>query len=194
MKALEVIGWEKALRFLFFTVYRLLLHGAIVPQLRSFLLVAAGAKIGGGSVILDVDFSNLHHYGFRRMKIGKRCFIGDGALLDTRGGLDFGDDVTLSSRVVLITHTNVGFPNHPLQKVYPPKEGKITIGNGAYLGTAAIVLPGITIGKEAVVGAGAVVTHNVAPRMVVAGVPARVIKKVSKHQRVKVSKKLPLTP
>ncbi len=176
--ALAIIGWGKALRFLFFVIYRYLLHIAVVPQLRSMLLTIAGAKIGTGSIILDVDFSNLHHHGFSRMWVGRRCFIGDGALLDTRGGLHLGDEVTLSSRVVLITHTNVGFPSHPLQKAYPPKEGKITIGDGAYLGTAAIVLPGITIGEKSVVGAGAVVTHDVPTRTVVAGVPARAIKKI----------------
>lgn len=179
MNVIRVIGWKRAVRFLVFTVYQFLLHICVVPQVRAFLLIFAGAKVGSGSVILDVRFANLHHHGFRRLRIGKRVFVGDGALLDTRGGIVMGDDVTISSRVILITHTNVGFPTHPLQRAYPEKEGKITIADGAYLGTAAIVLPGITIGKESVVGAGAVVTHDVLPHTVVAGVPARKIKKIN---------------
>ena len=178
MNVIGIIGWEKALRFLFFTVYQFLLHICVVPQIRAFLLTLAGAKIGEGTVLLDIRFSNLHHHGFTRLRMGKRVFVGDGALLDTRGGILLGDDVTISSRVILITHTNVGFPGHPLQKHYPPKEGKITIGEGAYLGTAAIVLPGITIGKMAVVGAGAVVTKDVAAKTVEVGVPARSIKRI----------------
>lgn len=176
MKALKVIGIGKALRFIFFSFYSMLLNGCIVPALRVFLLRLAGAKIGSDTVILQVKFFNLYHYGFRKLKIGSNCFLGDEVMLDTRGEIIIEDEVTISNRSTIVTHINVGYPDHPLQKYYPTKEEKVVIKRGSYIGTGAILLPGITIGPESVVGAAAVVTRNVPKRSVVAGVPARVIK------------------
>ncbi|MBI4065007.1 acyltransferase [Candidatus Gottesmanbacteria bacterium] len=98
--------------------------------------------------------------------------------MDVRGGITLGDQVTLSNGCFIISHINVGFADHPLQKKYPTKEAPVMIKRGAYIGTGAILLPGVTIGAESVVGAGAVVTKNVPDHVVVVGVPARVFKKI----------------
>lgn len=177
MEALRTIGIGKALRFLGYTVLGKLLHWCIVPQVRSTVLGIAGARIGGDTVILDASFANLYHHGFGNLILGNRCFIGDEVMLDLRGKIALGDSVTLSNRCSIITHINVGYPDHPLQKVYPTKEDRVTIEQGVYVGTGAIILPGVRVGRESVVGAGAVVTHDVQPHTVVAGVPAKVIKR-----------------
>jgi acetyltransferase-like isoleucine patch superfamily enzyme len=177
MKALRTIGIRKAIAFVYFSWLTKLLHWIVLPQMRALILRIHGARIGTDSIIYNVTFANLYHYGFSKLIIGKRCFIGDEAMLDLRGGIALGDDVTVSNRTQIVTHINVGFADHPLQKYYPPKEEPVTIKNGAYIGTGALLLPGITIGKMAVVGAGAVVTHNVPDRTVVVGVPAHIIKR-----------------
>ncbi|MEK7533665.1 MAG: hypothetical protein AAB542_04485, partial [Patescibacteria group bacterium] len=64
------------------------------------------------------------------------------------------------------------------QRQYPTKESPVIFKRGVYVGTGAIILPGVTIGQYSVVGAGAVVTRSVPPRVTVAGVPARIIKKL----------------
>lgn len=180
MKALEIIGWKKALRFVVFAVFQATLSRVVLPPLRVWMLRLAGARVGKGCIIHNVRFDNLYHYGFSRIRMGKKCFIGDEALIDTRGGVTLGDNVTLSNRVAILTHINVGYPDHPLQKYYPTKEAGVRIQSGAYIGTGAILLPGVVVEKMAMVGAGAVVTKDVPSLSLAAGVPARVIKKIKR--------------
>lgn len=178
MKALKNIGWGKALRFVWWSMFQMLIHWCIVPQVRVVLLRLAGARIGDNSIVGDVDFLNVYHYGFRRLVIGRDCFIGDHTLLDVRGGVNLGDQVTLSARSAIVSHINVGYRDHPLQKVYPTREAAVHIGRGSFIGTGAILLPGVRVGNMSVVGAGAVVTKAVPDHAVVVGVPARVVKKI----------------
>ena len=177
MKALKSIGIGKALRFFWYGWYSWLLHISL-PPVRTFLLRLAGAKVGKDTVIFDITFANLYHYGFHKVVIGNRCFLGDEVMLDVRGGITLGDDVTLSNRTTVVTHINVGFDDHPLQKSYPTKELSVTVQKGVYIGTGAIILPGVTIGRESVIGAGAVVTKDVPSRSLAVGVPAKVLKKI----------------
>ncbi len=175
MKILKTIGIWKALRFVWFSFFMWILHVSL-PPVRVWLLRLSGATIGRNTVIFDVTFSNLYHYGFRKLRIGNACFLGDEVMLDVRGGITLGDEVTISNRATIVTHINVGFDDHPLQDKYPTKEEPVVLLDGVYIGTGAIILPGTTIGTQSVVGAGAVVTRNVAKKTVVAGVPARLIK------------------
>lgn len=177
MKTLKTIGIWQAVRFVWFQWYGFLIHVSL-PPVRVWLLRLAGAKVGNDTVIMDVDCINVHQHGFSRLIVGNRCFIGDQAMLDIRGGIRLEDDVTVSNRASLVTHINVGFPDHPLQQQYPMKESAVVIKKGAYIATGAIVLPNITIGKESVVAAGSVVTKNVPDHVLVAGVPAVVKKKI----------------
>jgi len=179
MEALKAIGLQKALRFVVFQFAQVMLHASIFPPLRSLLLRLFGAQIGKDTVIMDVSLSNMHHYGLRKFYISNRCFVGDEVMLDVRGGITLEDNVTLSNRCHIVTHINVGYDTHPLQMHYPVKESPVVVKQGAYIGSNALILPGVTIGRESVVGAGAVVTRNVEAHTVVAGVPARVIKKIS---------------
>lgn len=178
MKALSSIGLFKAIRFIWFEVFGMLLSIAVFPQLRAFLLWLSGAHIGEDSIIMKATFINQYHYGFKHLKLGNSCYLGEEAMLDLRGKITLENNVTVSGRAIIVTHINVGFPDHPLQKWYPTDEDKVLIKNGAYIGTAAIILPGVTIGRESVVGAGAVVTKDVPDNTFVAGVPAKTIKKL----------------
>lgn len=177
MKALQSIGIGKALAFVWYGFYAWLLHISL-PPVRVVFLRLAGATIGRDSVVFDVDFANLYHYGFSRLTIGERCFLGDQVMLDVRGGITLEDDVTISNRTNIVSHINVGFADHPLQKRYPTKESPVLIKKGAYIGSCAIILPGVTVGRESVVGAGAVVTKSVSDKTLVVGVPATMVKKL----------------
>ncbi|MBI4064998.1 acyltransferase [Candidatus Gottesmanbacteria bacterium] len=172
MEALKIIGFRKAFLFIWYWFFCKILRFIPMPQVRVILLGLFGATIGPETIIHECTFSDLYHHGLKNITIGTRCFIGEEVLLDCRGGISLGDNVTISSRACLVTHIAVGYPNHLLMAVYPTKEEKIHIEDNVYIGSAVVILPGIRIGRESVVGAGAVVTKDVAPRTVVAGVPA----------------------
>ena len=179
MKAFAELGFRKAARFGWFTVamipYRLLL----VPQLRAPWLRLLGARIGGGSILHDVRFFNLYRRGLAGLHVGEDCFLGDECLLDLAEGITLERQVTLAERVLVLTHTNVGYHDHPLQAHFPAMAAPVVIEQGSFVGASATLLPGIRIGARSFVAAGSVVTADVPPGALVAGVPARVVRKVT---------------
>ncbi len=176
MKALREIGLGAALRYGNFTLlmaaYRLLLF----PQLRAPYLRLLGARVGRGSILHDVRFFNLYRRGLGGLTIGAECFLGDECLIDLADAVRLEDQVTLAERVVLLTHRNVGFADHPLQQQFPAMAAPVTIGRGSFVGANALVLAGVAIGEGCCVAAGSVVTEGVAPHTLVGGVPARPIR------------------
>lgn len=110
------------------------------------------------------DFGN-------RVKFGKGVFINHSAILSASGGIEFEDGVMVAPGVRIAT-INHDMNNRHTIYTY----GKVTIKKNAWLGMNVTVCPGVTIGKYAVVGAGAVVTKDVPDYAVVAGVPAKVIR------------------
>ncbi|OGK09545.1 hypothetical protein A2767_04055 [Candidatus Roizmanbacteria bacterium RIFCSPHIGHO2_01_FULL_35_10] len=178
MKALNEIRIGKALGFIFFTLYGVLIDIVLFSPLKIFLLRLAGAKIGNDVVIHKVRFFNQYHHGFSNLEIGNYCFLGDEVMLDLADKIIIEDHVTISNRALILTHTNVGYKDHPLQENYPRIFKKVKIEKGSFIGAGAIILPGVTISQGAVVGAGAVVTKNVAKNTVVIGSPAKFLKKL----------------
>lgn len=101
------------------------------------------------------------------VSIGRGTTINRGATLDGRGGLSIGSNVSISEGVKLLTATHdVHSPSFALQ-LRP-----VCVANWVWIGVDAIVLPGVSVGEGAVVGAGSVVTRDVEPYTVVAGNPA----------------------
>ncbi len=111
----------------------------------------------------------------KNITIGKNVFINACCCFQDQGGISVGDGALIGHRVVLAT-INHGLAPDERQCNYPEP---IVIGKIVLLGAGAIILPGITVGDNAVVAAGAVVNRDVKPGTVVAGVPARFIKNVS---------------
>eukprot|EP01039_Chlorochromonas_danica_P011438 gene11438-12788_t len=115
------------------------------------------------------------HTNFGRfIRLGKNVFINhDCSFLDL-GGITIEDEVMLGPRVNLISETHPLDPTDRHALITKP----VVIKRNAWIGAGATVLPGVTVGENAVVAAGAVVSRDVPPNAVVAGVPACVIKTI----------------
>jgi len=179
VKAVSEVGWARAARFGLMTLAMVPYRVALVPPLRTAWLRMLGARIGSGVVLHDVRFFNLYRRGLSGLAVGDDCFLGDECLLDLAEGIVLGAQVTLAERVLVLTHTNVGYKDHPLQKHFPASAAPVRIDSGSFVGAGVTLLPGITIGAGSFVAAGAVVTADVAPRALVAGVPARQVRALS---------------
>ena len=133
-------------------------------------------KIIGKPVSNDTRlFPPFHtNYG-RNISLGKNVFINHACSFLDLGGITIEDDVMLGPCVKITSE------NHPIEvatrKTLVPAE--VIIKRNAWIGAGATVLPGVTVGGNSVVAAGAVVTKDVPPDTVVAGVPARIIKHMS---------------
>jgi len=173
VKALDEIGWGRAARFGFFTLAMVPYRLALFPQLRAPWLRLLGARIGPRTVLHDVRFFNLYRRGFAGLEIGEECFVGDECLIDLAEAVRLERQVTLAERVLVLTHTNVGYRDHPLQARFPAMAAPVVVEAGSFLGANVTVLPGVRVGAQSFVAAGSVVTEDVPPRTLVAGVPAR---------------------
>ncbi len=132
-------------------------------------------KIGETPIIDNgVRLTRAHNGTNGSIKIGDHVLLGTGTHIDYTGEIIIGDDVAISSGVEIESHS------HPLKVGITTKEAKMTIpnklviGDRAWIGTHAIILSGVKkIGKDAVIGAGAVVNRNVPDGAIVSGNPAK---------------------
>jgi acetyltransferase-like isoleucine patch superfamily enzyme len=106
------------------------------------------------------------------IRIGRNVFVNHACTFMDRGGITLEDNVLLGPKVNLITTNHLTEPGRRRDTVSLP----IVLKQGAWLGANVTVMPGVTIGENAIVGAGAVVTKDVVANAIVAGVPARVVK------------------
>jgi acetyltransferase-like isoleucine patch superfamily enzyme len=104
------------------------------------------------------------------LSVGDDVFFNRGSYFDTEGGLTIGNSVGIGELVRIFTHSHS--ESDHVVRTYAP----VTIGEYAKVFGGAMILPGVTIGAQAIVAAGAVVTKDVPANTVVAGVPARVIR------------------
>jgi acetyltransferase-like isoleucine patch superfamily enzyme len=104
------------------------------------------------------------------VRIGRNSRINRDCTLDLRSGLTIGDNVSVSPEVMILGGTHN--PNDPR---FDPVPGEVVIEDHVWIGTRAMILPGVTVGRGAVIAAGSVVTKDVAPLTIVGGVPAKPI-------------------
>jgi galactoside O-acetyltransferase len=105
---------------------------------------------------------------------GDNVDVGEFVVLRASGGLTIGDRVLIAAHAVITTR---GHPES-LPRYGRVVDAPVTLEDDVWIGAGAIVLPGVTVGRGAIVAAGAVVTADVPPLTVVAGVPARELRKV----------------
>ncbi len=156
------------------------------------LLGAAGGTLEIGQATLmhaKVSFDSAE----ATVKIGDRCYLGRSHLV-CHTGISIGDDVIISWGVTIVDHNShaldwgrrrhdvtnwmKGIKNWVGVKIAP-----VTIGNKVWIGFGATILKGVTVGEGAVIGAQAVVTHDVPAYTVVAGNPARIIRNLEPDQQ-----------
>ena len=109
------------------------------------------------------------------IRVGRNVFINQACMLNDIGGIEIGDDVMIGPRVSLLT---AGHPLDPSRRRRQIVAAAIAIERNVWLGAGATVLQGVTVGSDAVVAAGAVVTRDVPPRTLVAGMPAQVLREI----------------
>jgi acetyltransferase-like isoleucine patch superfamily enzyme len=111
------------------------------------------------------------------VRIGDRCVIGRGSHIVGHWSIEIGDDIQ-TGPYVYVTDQNHSYadPDAPIGRQWPVEAG-VRIGSGSWLGAHAVVLPGADIGRCVVVAAGAVVRGRVPDHCVVAGVPAKVVRR-----------------
>jgi acetyltransferase-like isoleucine patch superfamily enzyme len=140
-----------------------------------------GIEMGSGAAVQTGCY--LWSYGPRsnrrlRSAIGARTVINRGCCLDVRSGLRIGDDVSVSPEVAILTTQHD--PNDP---DFALQGRAVVIEDNVWIGMRAMILPGVRVGRGAVVAAGAVVTGDVEPLDIVAGVPAKVVGRRSLNPR-----------
>ena len=142
-----------------------------VGEIRECLSAIIGKKIDESTTI----FAPFHVNFGRFIQLGKNVFINHACSFLDMGGITIEDDVLIGPKVNLITEKHPLGPADRRALVTRP----IVIRKKAWIGAAATILPGVTIGENAVVAAGAVVSRDVAANTVVGGVPAKFIKAIS---------------
>ncbi len=148
-------------------IYILHLVGYIPSHIiRRFFYRLTGIVIGAGSTI----HMGARFYNPLNITLGEDTIIGENAVLDGRAKLTIGDHVDIATGVMIYNsqHDIESNDFHAISE-------QVVIDDYVFIGPRAIILPGIKIGKGAVVAAGAVVTKDVGPFEIVGGVPAKVI-------------------
>jgi len=139
---------------------------------KSNFLRLLSSKVGNG----------ITYYPGIKISPGTHLALGDnvdlawGVLITTAGGVEIGDRTLVGYNTMIFSANHV-IP-HGIDKIFYAghEKKKVTIANDVWIGAGCIILPGVNIGEGAIVAAGSIVTKNVEPFSMVAGVPARLIK------------------
>jgi acetyltransferase-like isoleucine patch superfamily enzyme len=141
-----------------------------VIQIRKRLSEIIGTPIDESTTVFTPFYTNFGRF----ISIGKNVFINQACTFLDMGSITIEDDVQIGPKVNLITENHPLDPTNRKALICKP----IVIKRNAWIGAAVTILPGVTIGENAVVAAGAVVTSDVPSNKVVAGVPANHIKNI----------------
>lgn len=153
-----------------------LLPAYVGGRLRGRLMRLAGFRIGQNTTIVGMP----HIYGVGDLR--GRLSIGDCVMLNINCHFDLSDTITimahasLGHEVMLLTASHhIAGPDRRAGALFT---GPIAIGRGAWIGARSLILPGVSIGAGSIVAAGAVVTKEVPPGSMVAGIPARIVRQL----------------
>jgi len=184
---LKMDGWaaiENTVRLRFANNIQLS-NGVYLDQHTYLHACKNGIQIGENSIVMHGSI--LHVYNFRNMphssiKIGKDCLIGEYSVIRGQGGVTLGDRVYTSpfTQILAVNHV-INDPQIPIIDQGITAEG-IVIEDDVWIGSGAIITDGIRIGHGSVIAAGAVVTSDIPPNVIAAGIPAKVIRSIEKKE------------
>ena len=137
------------------------------------------AEAGEGCYIEPPFHAN---WGGKHVRLGNYVYANFNLTLVDDGNIDIGDNVMFAPNVTVITATHPVLP--ALREKGLQFNVDVKICPNVWIGAGAIIMPGITVGENSVVGAGSVVTKDVPPNTVVVGNPARVLREIGEHDRI----------
>ncbi|WP_102795713.1 acyltransferase [Bowmanella denitrificans] len=120
------------------------------------------------------------------VKVGPNTWIGPFVCLDGSGGLVIGANCSISTAVQVLTHDSVDWALSGGQAAYA--KAPVNIGDNCFIGTGAVILKGVTIGEQSVVGANTVVNKSLPARSIAAGNPMKVIGEISVNENGVITK------
>ena len=145
---------------------------------RRQLLRQVFAEVGEGTYVESPYFGN---WGGHHVHLGKNVYINSGAKFVDDTHIYIGDNTMLGPNVILAT------AGHPIDPVLREKQLQynlpVHIGRNCWLGAGVIVMPGVTIGDNSVIGAGSVVTKDIPAGVVAVGNPCRVMREIGQHDK-----------
>jgi len=143
----------------------------------SSIILAKGVYIGAYSVIICQGYDQASNHN-STVKIGEGTYIGELNNIRAAGG-----KIVIGKKCLISQHVTIVSSNHEVKKdihiidqAWTTDKKNIIIGNDVWIGAGAAIMPGIEIGDGAVIAAGSVVTKNILPYTIVAGIPAQIIK------------------
>ena len=139
-------------------------------EIRALLVKITGSDIDEN---LHVNLPLYSDFG-RHLRIGKNVFINSGVMFTDLGGITLEDHVLIGPRANIISVNHPADPQARRGLILKP----VRIYRNAWIGAGATILPGVTVGENAIVAAGAVVSKDVPPNTIVGGVPAKIIKTI----------------
>lgn len=150
-----------------------------LEERRARLAEITGREVKGGTTVIAPFYFDL---GFN-IRLGEGVMLNYGCTLLDDATITIGDGTKVGPFVKMVTATHPTDPSMRSLDRMASGARRITIGKFVWIGTGAIILPGVTVGDYATVGAGSVVTHDVEPRTVVVGNPARVLRRERPRRR-----------
>lgn len=146
---------------------------------RAALIKEMFAEAGEGCYIEPPFHAN---WGGKHVRLGNYVYANFNLTLVDDGNIDIGDNVMFAPNVTVITATHPVLPS--LREKGLQFNVDVKICSNVWIGAGAIIMPGITVGENSVVGAGSVVTKDVPPNTVVVGNPARVLREIGERDRL----------
>lgn len=142
---------------------------ADADQVRAVFSELVGYKVDDGFMLIPPFYTA----GGVEIRVGRNVFINQNCTIYDLGGVEIGDDVMIGPNVSIITS---GHPLEPSLRRAAVTANPIAIGRNVWIAAGATIIGGVTIGENSVVAAGAVVTRDVPPNSLVAGVPAKLVR------------------
>ena len=170
--------WKK--KFKYFGVNTTLCYPSIIQYPEK-------TYIGDNTTILNN--SRLQNYFDKNKEtdgiyIGKGCYLGFGLSILNAGRITIGNNVLMASNVLISSESHGMDPESDIPYMDQPLLSEdVTIGDGVWIGQNVCILPGVTIGEKAIIGAGSIVTRSIPSYCIAVGNPAKVIKKYNFEKR-----------